>query len=64
MGLREMLILLHEKPGDIPPVALIPAGQVFVKFSGLRSAEGPCTVCQAGTLGWMDDKTQYSRMVD
>jgi hypothetical protein len=64
MGLREMLVLLHEQPDDIPPVALVPAGQVFVKFSGLHSAEGPCTVCQAGTLGWMDDKTQYSRMVE
>lgn len=64
MGLRDMLILLHEQPGAVAPVALAPAGQVLVKFSGLRGAEGPCTVCQAGTLGWMDDKTQYSRMVE
>ncbi|HXC82324.1 MAG TPA: condensation domain-containing protein [Trebonia sp.] len=64
MGLREMLILLHEQPGDMPPVTLVLAGQALLRFSGLHGAEGPCTVCQTGTLGWMDDKTQYSRMVE
>jgi hypothetical protein len=56
--------MLHEQPDGVLPVRLVPAGQVFVEFSGLRDAEGPCTVCQAGTLAWMHDKTQYSRMLD
>jgi hypothetical protein len=64
MGLREMNILLHEQPAGMPQVTLVRAGQVLVKFSGLRDAEGPCTVCQAGALGWTEDKTQYGRMVE
>ena len=64
MSLRQMNLMLHEQPDGGLPVTLVPAGQVFVEFSGLRGAEGPCTVCQAGTLTWMHDKTQYSRMLD
>jgi hypothetical protein len=64
VGLREMLTLIHHQPAGTPPVTLIPAGQVFAKFSGLRAAEGPCTTGQASTLTWITDTTQYTRMVE
>jgi hypothetical protein len=64
MGLREMLALLHEQRDEIKPVTLIPAGQVTAKFSGLRSAEGPCTKGQASALNWITDTTQYARMIE
>jgi Condensation domain len=64
MGLREMLTLLHHQSDGIPPVTLIPAGQVFAKFSGLRTAEGPCTRGQTSTLSWITDTTQYTRMIE
>jgi hypothetical protein len=64
MGLREMLALLHQRSDEIPSVTLIPAGQVFAKFSGLRAAEGPCTRGQASTLRWINDTSQYTRMIE
>ena len=64
MGVQEPLALLREQPAGADPVGLTLVERRKVAFSGRRGGEGPLTLGQAGTLGWITDQGLYTRMLD
>ncbi|HEY2575420.1 MAG TPA: condensation domain-containing protein [Streptosporangiaceae bacterium] len=64
MTSREPLVLLQDRAAGVPPPSMTLADQLRVSFSGQRGGEGPLTLGQISTLGWVSDETFYTRMIE
>ena len=60
----DLLVLLHEQADAEPPVRLTLADRMRVAFAGSRGGEGPVTISQDTTLGWVTNPTFPTRMVE
>lgn len=64
MTVREPLVLLQERAAAAPPASLTPQPPLRVPFSGERAGDGPLTLGQISTLGWVDNVSFYTRMIE
>ena len=64
MTVREPLVLLQERAAAAPPARLIPQPPLQVPFSGERAGDGPLTLGQISTLGWVTNVSFYTRMIE
>lgn len=60
----DLLGSLQARADARAPVTLTLEDRLRVGFRGRRGGQGPVTVCQAGTLGWITDRTVYTRMLE
>jgi len=60
---RDPLVLLEEQ-ADAAPIRLEIAEPLRVPFVGRRGGDGPVTLGQASTLGWVTDPAFYTRMTE
>lgn len=63
MVTRDPLVLIEEQAGAAP-IVLELAEPLRVPFAGRRSGDGPLTMGQASTLGWVTDSAFYTRMIE
>jgi hypothetical protein len=64
MSGHDVLGLLQARANAAAPVTLILTDRLRVAFCGQRGGDGPVTVGQASTLGWITDRTAYTRMLE
>jgi hypothetical protein len=60
----DLMVLLHERADAAPPVRLTPADRLRVPFAGRRGGDGPLTITQTTTLGWITNPDIPTRMVE
>ena len=60
----DLLVLLHEQADTEPPVRLTLMDRMRVAFAGSRGGEGPVTISQGTTLGWVTNPAFPTRMVE
>lgn len=63
MVTRDPLVLIEEQV-DAAPIALELTKPLRVPFAGHRGGDGPLTLGQASTLGWVADSAFYTRMIE
>lgn len=63
MVTRDPLVLIEEQ-ADAARIVLELAEPLRVPFAGRRGGDGPLTMGQASTLGWVTDSAFYTRMIE
>ncbi len=61
---RDPQVLREEQADAAAPVRLELAARLRVPFAGRRGGDGPLTLGQASTLGWVTDAAFYTRMIE